>query len=350
MSPALYPAPPLGPELSELLAAASARARATPAAAPAPLPVAQRVAQLIGGRPITSDEHTVPERHGAPALPITVFRRADHTGGRPAILYFHGGAMVRGDRFTALGPVLDWVEDLGVVLVTVEYRLAPQPSTTALVEDCYSSLLWLSEHADEVGADPDWIIVAGSSSGGGLAAGVALMARDLSGPPVAGQALIYPMLDDRGDTTSTRQLDDLNGQATSAPAGTPCSDRSAAATLSLPTQLLPARRTCPDCRRPTSRWARQRPSATKPSPTRHACGPAAARRSFTCGREPSTPSTSSPPPRSCPRRHARPASAGSRGTSATTGRRPPDMHAAVSTHGRDASESTTRRQGGAGQL
>lgn len=148
-------------------------------------------------------------RDGAPALQVTVFRRVDQTAARPAILYLHGGAMIRGDRFTALGPVLDWVEHLGVVMVTVEYRLAPQPSPTALVEDCYRGLVWLAERADEVGADPRRIIVAGSSSGGGLAAGVALMARDLSGPPVAGQVLLYPMLDDRGDTTSTRQLDDL---------------------------------------------------------------------------------------------------------------------------------------------
>ncbi len=117
--------------------------------------------------------------------------------------------MVRGDRFTALGPVLDWVEQLDVVVVTVDYRLAPQPSPTALVEDCFDSLVWLSEHADEVGADPERIIVAGSSAGGGLAAGVTLMARDLDGPRVSAQVLLCPMLDDRDDTTSTRQIDDL---------------------------------------------------------------------------------------------------------------------------------------------
>lgn len=207
MSSPPRPAAPLDPELGRLLTATT-RARSTPAPASASsAPVV--AAQLIGGRPIRSVEHTVPGPRGAPAVQVTVFRRVDHPGARPVVLHLHGGAMIRGDRFTALGPVLDWVEQLGVVVVTVEYRLAPQPSPTALVEDCYSGLLWLADRAGEVGGDPGTIIVAGASSGGGLAAGVALMARDLGGPPLAGQVLLYPMLDDRDDTTSTQQIQAL---------------------------------------------------------------------------------------------------------------------------------------------
>jgi acetyl esterase/lipase len=208
VSQALHPAPPLDPELSQLLKALSTQTRS--AVTPEATPSSQvAVEQLIGSRPITSAEHSVPGLYGAPALQVTVFRRIDHTVARPGLLHLHGGAMIRGERFTALGPVLDWVEHLNMVVVTVEYRLAPQSSPTALVEDFYNSLVWLAEHGGEVGADPGRIIVAGSSSGGGLAAGVALMARDLGGPPLAGQVLLYPMLDDRGDTTSTKQIDAL---------------------------------------------------------------------------------------------------------------------------------------------
>lgn len=211
MSSAMHPAPPLDTELSQLLEAFSARVRSVPATGASP-PPSVSVEQLIGSRPITSTDHTVPGRDGSPAVEVTVFRRLDHTVPQAAVVHFHGGAMIRGDRFTALGPVLDWVEHLDVVVITVEYRLAPQPSQNALVEDCYSSLLWVSEHADEVGVDPGRIILVGSSSGGGLAAGVALMARDRGSPPVAGQVLLYPMIDDRGDTTSTRQVNALGAE------------------------------------------------------------------------------------------------------------------------------------------
>ena len=74
------------------------------------------------------------------------------------------------------------------------------------VEDCYAGLVWTAEHADELGIDPDRIIIAGASAGGGLAAGVALLARDRGGPALAAQALMCPMLDDRNNTPSSRQM------------------------------------------------------------------------------------------------------------------------------------------------
>ena len=77
------------------------------------------------------------------------------------------------------------------------------------MEDCYAGLVWTAEHADELGIDPTRLDHRRGSAGGGLAAGVALLARDRGGPALAGQVLIYPMLDDRNDTVSTRQIDGI---------------------------------------------------------------------------------------------------------------------------------------------
>jgi acetyl esterase/lipase len=113
--------------------------------------------------------------------------------------------MVMGDRFSQIDIPLEWLDAFGAVVVSVDYRLAPEVGGTALVEDCYAGLLWTVEHADELGIDPARVIVAGTSAGGGLAAGVTLMARDRGTPAVAAQVLICPMLDHRGITVSSRQ-------------------------------------------------------------------------------------------------------------------------------------------------
>lgn len=84
--------------------------------------------------------------------------------------------------------------------MSVEYRLAPEHPHPALVEDCYAGLKWTAEHAGELGFDPERIIVAGASAGGGLTAAVALLARDRGTPALLGQVLLCPMLDDRNDT------------------------------------------------------------------------------------------------------------------------------------------------------
>lgn len=105
-----------------------------------------------------------------------------------------------------LGIRLDWAEELGLVVVSVEYRLAPEHPHPAPVEDCYAGLVWTAEHAKEIGGDPDRIILAGGSAGGGLTAAVALLVRDREGPRAIGQLLMCPMLDDRNDTPSAHQM------------------------------------------------------------------------------------------------------------------------------------------------
>jgi acetyl esterase/lipase len=115
----------------------------------------------------------------------------------PAVLYLHGGGMISGSVAIYDGPVSRYVSDSGVSMLAVDYRLAPEHPYPVPVEDCYAGLRWLSEHAAELGVDPARIAVMGDSAGGGLAAAVALLARDRGGPDLAAQILIYPMLDDR---------------------------------------------------------------------------------------------------------------------------------------------------------
>jgi acetyl esterase/lipase len=138
---------------------------------------------------------------------LSVLQKDGRTGLGPGIYHTHGGGMVVGDRFFGVELLVDWIERYDAVCVTVEYRLAPEFPDPYPVEDSYAGLVWTSEHAEELGIDPGRLIVAGGSAGGGLAAGLALLARDRGGPALAGQILMCPMLDDRDATVSTRQID-----------------------------------------------------------------------------------------------------------------------------------------------
>jgi acetyl esterase/lipase len=114
-----------------------------------------------------------------------------------AVLYLHGGGF-----YGSLMPIHDsmvreYVNATGVPMLVVDYRVAPEHPHPTPVEDCYTALCWLADHAVELGVDTDRVGVMGESAGGGLAAGVALLARDRGGPPLAQQILVYPMLDDR---------------------------------------------------------------------------------------------------------------------------------------------------------
>jgi acetyl esterase/lipase len=115
----------------------------------------------------------------------------------PAVVYLHGGGMISGSVALYDGPISRYVSGSGVSMLAVEYRLAPEHPYPTPVEDCYSGLLWLVEHAAELDVDPARIGVMGDSAGGGIAAAVALMSRDRGGPALVHQILIYPMLDDR---------------------------------------------------------------------------------------------------------------------------------------------------------
>jgi len=164
------------------------------------------VEPLLDGRAVERREVTIPGPDGG-LIPLTIIRPAETTAGAPCVYWIHGGGMVMGDRYSQIDIPLEWLDRYGAVVVSVDYRLAPEAGGTDLVDDCYQGLLWTAEHVDELGIDLDRIVVAGASAGGGLAAGVALRARDEGGPAVAAQVLIGPMLDHRNDSVSSRQFE-----------------------------------------------------------------------------------------------------------------------------------------------
>jgi acetyl esterase/lipase len=170
------------------------------------------VDSLLAHREVDRREITVSAKDGAP-IPLSVFSpsNTDRTTAAPCVYWMHGGGMVMGDRFSQIDIPLEWLDEFGAVVVSVDYRLAPEATGTALIDDCYQGLLWIAEHCEELGIDPARIIVAGASAGGGLAAGVTLLARDLGTPAIAAQMLICPMLDHRNTSTSSRQYSDGPG-------------------------------------------------------------------------------------------------------------------------------------------
>ena len=138
--------------------------------------------------------------HDSPAT-VRLYEPAGAEGPLPALLYVHGGGFVLGSVDMEHQVCVDLARDLGIVVASVEYRLAPEHPYPAGLEDCYAALRLLSGLP---GVDPDRVAVHGQSAGGGLAAGIALLARDRGGPALCFQSLDVPVVDDRLETTSMR--------------------------------------------------------------------------------------------------------------------------------------------------
>ncbi|MFI6082038.1 alpha/beta hydrolase [Streptomyces sp. NPDC051217] len=152
-------------------------------------------------------ERSVPGPGSVPEVPLLIARPAGLEHGAPVIYHVHGGGMIGGTNRAGMEVILrEWAEPLELVVVSVDYRLAPEHPYPAGVEDCYAGLVWVSRHAHEIGGDPERIVVAGASAGGGLTAALALMARDRKGPHLLGQVVMCPMLDDRNDSPSAVQM------------------------------------------------------------------------------------------------------------------------------------------------
>jgi triacylglycerol lipase len=142
-------------------------------------------------------EAMTPGRDGAPDVRLVVTAPKAAGQGRPGILHIHGGGYVLGSA-EMTGPTdAIYASQLGAVVVSVDYRLAPETPHPGPVEDCYAGLAWLHAEAAALGVDPGRIVVTGESAGGGLAAALVLLARHRGEYAVAFQHLVFPMLDDR---------------------------------------------------------------------------------------------------------------------------------------------------------
>ncbi|MGH0035516.1 MAG: alpha/beta hydrolase [Myxococcota bacterium] len=158
---------------------------------------------------ILQEDRRVPGPEGAPDVPVRIYRPSVSSGEPTAGLFeIHGGGFITGSIEMMDAWCQQAVEQLGVVVVSVEYRLAPEHPFPAAPEDCYAALGWMSRSAGDLGIDPERIAVVGQSAGGGLAAATALLARDRGGPAIRLQVLEIPELDDRLDTPSMHEFDD----------------------------------------------------------------------------------------------------------------------------------------------
>jgi acetyl esterase/lipase len=130
-------------------------------------------------------------------LAVVTYERPDRRRSSGALLWIHGGGLVMGHPPLGHEICSRFADELGILVASVDYRLAPEYPFPAGLEDCYAALCWLHDTADELGVDVHRIAVGGDSAGGGLAAALTQLARDRGGPEICFQLLVYPMLDDR---------------------------------------------------------------------------------------------------------------------------------------------------------
>ncbi|WP_288480332.1 alpha/beta hydrolase [uncultured Deinococcus sp.] len=155
------------------------------------------------------DDLRVPGLSGEPDVPVRLYRPASAPHPGPGVLFIHGGGMWAGSIAHEHVQAATLSAALGAVVVSVGYRLAPEAPYPAAVHDCFGTLVWMAGHAGDLGFDPSRLAVTGGSAGGGLALAVALLARDRGGPALRYVMAQYPMIDDRSETASALEFDDL---------------------------------------------------------------------------------------------------------------------------------------------
>ena len=158
---------------------------------------------------VISEDRTVPGPEGAPDITVRIYRPVDATGTLPGIYFIHGGGMILGDIDGEDAVATQICERVDAVVVSVEYRLAPEHPYPAPVEDCYAGLVWMARHASELRFDPERLAVYGGSAGGGLTIATSMLARDRGFPALRFQMPIYPMIDDRNETPSSHEITDI---------------------------------------------------------------------------------------------------------------------------------------------
>ncbi|MGW3322787.1 alpha/beta hydrolase [Streptomyces virginiae] len=173
-----------------------------------PVSTREILAELASSRPapdtsgLEIEDRTVP---ADPGVPVRIYRPHQAQG---AVIWLRGGGFVFGDLETEHPWASRIATGSGAVVISVDYRRAPEHPFPAALDDAYAVLTWAHEHAAELGVDPNRIAVGGHSAGAGISAAVALRARDRQGPPIRFQLLNEPGLDDRQETWSQRNFTD----------------------------------------------------------------------------------------------------------------------------------------------
>lgn len=161
----------------------------------------------LKARGITHREIRIPSSDGSNyEIALSILQPAAETAKpRPCLYWIHGGGYHWGDKLHTLEFPSDVILGCDAVVVSVEYRLAPEYTFSTAAEDCYAGLEWTSTHVQDLSVDPKRLMVGGISAGGGLAAVMALLCRDRKGPTLCAQLLVCPGLDDRLATVSSHQ-------------------------------------------------------------------------------------------------------------------------------------------------
>jgi acetyl esterase/lipase len=155
-------------------------------------------------------EHSVPGLNkNDPPVTLSVFRSKSSSNTKRAVAYsVHVGGQIACTRFTALDAVMSYFIGIDTVFIAPEYRLSPEHPAPAALHDSYAGLLWVVEHADELGIDPSRIVIEGNSGGAPIACGTAMLCRDDKKISPLALMLLSPMLDDRDCTNSSKQFAD----------------------------------------------------------------------------------------------------------------------------------------------
>jgi acetyl esterase/lipase len=159
-------------------------------------------------RSVAIRDQKIPGLRGGPDVKVRIYSPQRGRGDAPALVWIHGGGFLIGNLDQDDHTCVRMAEKVGCVVVSVEYRLAPEYPFPAGTEDCYAALLWIGTSAVELEIDVSRIAVGGMSAGGGIAAGVAIMARDRGEINLAYQLLLCPCLDDRHITQSSHEITD----------------------------------------------------------------------------------------------------------------------------------------------
>ena len=168
----------------------------------------EMAAQMPPVEGVDSEDISIPGPAGAPDITARIYKPKNLSGSKPGMLWIHGGGYILGDLDVDDYNLRQMCVNTGCIILSTNYRLAPEDPFPAPVEDCYASLKWMVGNSQILGIDKSRIAIGGGSAGGGIAAGLAIMTRDMGEIEIVFQLLIYPMIDDRNITPSSHTITD----------------------------------------------------------------------------------------------------------------------------------------------